>query len=47
MNKIIIENNELKNYTSNEVNIKDNNIYIIEANTLTIENTDDINCGIL
>lgn len=37
MNKIIIENNELKNYTSNEVNIKDNNIYLIGANSLTID----------
>ena len=37
MNKIIIENNELKNYTSNEVNIKDNNIYLIVANSLTID----------
>lgn len=37
MNKIIIENNKLKNFTSNEVNIIDNNIHLTGANNLTID----------
>lgn len=37
MNRIIIENNILKDFSSNEVNIMDNNIYLIGANNITID----------
>ena len=37
MNKIVIENNVLENFSSNEVNIMDNNIYLIGANSLTMD----------